>query len=147
MSGRAFTFRLESVLRLRKHAERRARAEVARELGAASAHSRDLERRTSDLYAAHAGARDAHPSERRLWDAYVDRRTIERCASAEILAEQRARVEESRRRAAGAAQERKAIGRLEERQRAEHASARARAEEAHLGELAIEAFRRGRRGA
>jgi flagellar FliJ protein len=144
---RAFTFNLESVRRLRDHAERKAREEVARELHAREEHATELARRTDAVGDAHDGARAAHPSARAMWLALIERRRLEQSRARQALEVQDERVAGSRSRAADAAREREMIDRLEQRRRAEHARAVASAEEAELAEIANSAFlRRGREG-
>src|SRR5215470_17437111 len=125
---RSFVFNLESVRRLRDHAERKAREEVARELGARERQAAELARRTDAVEDAHDGARAAHPSARAMWHALIERRRLERAHAEHALAEQDERVDESRVRATDAAREHEAISRLEQRQRTEHARAVARAQ-------------------
>jgi flagellar export protein FliJ len=139
---RAFTFNLESVRKLRDHAERKAREEVARELNAREEHASELARRDDALDSARDGARAAHPSAREMWNALVERRRLERAKAEHALARQEERVGESRTRAVDAAREHEIISRLEQRQRAEHARAVARAEEAELSEIANSAYLR-----
>jgi hypothetical protein len=139
---RSFRFNLESVRRLRDHAERRAREEMARELGARELHASELARRTDALDDAHEGARSAHPTERAMWHVVIERRRLERARAQHALAEQDERVGESRARATDAAREHEMISRLERRRRDEHARADARAQEAELSDLATVAYRR-----
>ena len=144
---RAFTFNLESVRRLRDHAERKARDEVARELSAREQHASEVARRTDAVDAARDGARSAHPTARAMWHALIERRRLERSKAEHALAAQEERVEDSRTRAAGAAREHEMISRLEQRRRAEHARAAELAQEAELGEIANAAYlRREREG-
>jgi flagellar protein FliJ len=142
---RSFTFNLESVRRLRDHAERKAREEVARELGAREHHAAELARRTDAVELARDGARAAHPSARAMWHALVERRRLEQTRAEHALAEQEERVDESRVRATDAAREHEVISRLEQRKRAEHARAVEHAQEAELGEIATAAFVRARK--
>jgi flagellar export protein FliJ len=142
---RSFTFNLESVRRLRDHAERRARQDVARELGAREEHASELARRTDALDHAHDGARGAHPTARAMWHALIERRRLERTKAEHALAAQEERVDESRVRATDAAREHEIISRLEQRQRAEHARASELAREAELGEIATAAYLRSQR--
>jgi flagellar protein FliJ len=142
---RSFTFSLESVRKLRDHAERRAREDMARELGARDAHRSELERRTDALGDAHEGARAADPSARAMWHVLIERRRLERARAEYELAQQEQRVGESRERATDAVREHEMISRLEQRRRDEHTRAVARAEEASLGELATVAYLRGQR--
>src|SRR5262245_55694040 len=139
---RAVVFNLESVRRLRDHAERKAREEVARELGAREQHAAELARRTDAVEQARDGARAAHPSARAMWQALVDRRRLEQTHAARALAEQDERVDETRVRAADAAREHEMVARLEQRQRAEHSRAVEQAREAELGEIATAAYLR-----
>jgi flagellar export protein FliJ len=142
---RSFTFNLESVRRLRDHAERKAREEVARELDAREQHASELARRDDALGDAHDGARAAHPTARAMWLALIERRKLERTSAEHALAVQEERVDESRGRATDAAREHEMISRLEQRKRAEHARAVASAEEAELGEIATAAYVRNQR--
>jgi flagellar export protein FliJ len=142
---RSFTFNLESVRRLRDHAERKAREEVARELSAREEHASELARRNDAVDEARDGARAAHPSARAMWHALVERRKLERAKAEHALAEQEERVDESRSRATDAAREHEIISRLEQRRRAEHARDVLRAEEAELGEIANAAYLRNQR--
>ena len=144
---RAFTFNLESVRRLRDHAERMAREEVARELHAREQQASELARRTDAVGDAHDGARAAHPSARAMWHALIERRRLEQTKAEHALAAQDERVDESRGRAADAAREHEMINRLEQRRRAEHERAAALADEAELGEIATAAYLRNQREA
>ena len=144
---RAFVFNLESVRRLRDHAERKAREEVARELGAREQHAAELARRNDAVEEARDGARSAHPSARAMWDALVDRRRIEQAQAQHALAQQDERVDESRVRATDAARQHEMIARLEQRRRAEHARAVEQAREAELGEIATAAYVRNQKAA
>ena len=137
---RSFVFNLESVRRLRDHAERKAREEVARELGAREQHAAELARRTDAVEQARDGARTAHPSTRAMWEALVERRRLEQEGARQALAQQDERVDESRVRATDAAREHEMIARLEQRRRAEHARAVEQAREAELGEIATSAY-------
>ena len=139
---RSFVFNLESVRRLRDHAERKAREDVARELGAREQHAAELARRTDAVEQARDGARTAHPSARAMWEALVDRRRIEQMRAQHALAAQDARVDESRVRATDAARQHEVITRLEQRRRAEHTHAVELAQEAELGEIANSAYLR-----
>src|SRR5262245_46867554 len=143
---RSFTFNLESVRRLRDHAERKAREDVARELGAREQHAAELARRIDAVEHARDGARGAHPSVRAMWDALVERRRLEQLDAQHALARQEERVDESRLRATDAAREHEMISRLEQRRRAEHARLAELAREAELSEIATAAFVRGQRG-
>lgn len=142
---RAFVFNLESVRRLRDHAERKAREEVARELGAREQHAAELARRVDAVEEARVGARSAHPSARAMWEALVDRRRLEQARAQHALAEQDERVDESRVRATDAARQHEIISRLEQRRRAEHARAVEHAREAELGEIATSAYVRSQK--
>jgi flagellar export protein FliJ len=142
---RSFTFNLESVRRLRDHAERKAREEVARELSAREQHASEVARRNDAVDEAHDGARAAHPTVRGMWLALIERRKLERAKAEHALAEQEERVDESRSRATDAAREHEIISRLERRRRAEHARDVLRAEEAELGEIANAAYLRNQR--
>jgi flagellar export protein FliJ len=144
---RSFTFNLESVRKLRDHAERKAREEVARELNAREQHASELARRSDAVDEAHDGARAAHPTARGMWHALIERRRHERTAAEHALAEQEERVDESRTRATDAAREHEMISRLEQRRRAEHERAAARAQEAELDEIATTAYVRGQEAA
>jgi hypothetical protein len=105
---RSFTFNLESVRRLRDHAERKAREEVARELGAREQHAAELARRTDAVEHAHDGARAAHRRRRAMWRAR--RAPPPRADQAQYaLAEQDERVDESRVRATDAARQHEVI--------------------------------------
>ena len=144
---RAFVFNLESVRRLRDHAERKAREEVARELGAREQHAAELARRIDAVDEARDGARSAHPSARAQWHALVERRRLEQLQAQHALEEQDERVDESRVRATDAARQHEIITRLEQRRRAEHARAVEQAQEAELGEIATSAYVRNQKAA
>jgi flagellar export protein FliJ len=142
---RSFTFNLESVRRLRDHAERKAREEVARELSAREEHASEVARRNDAVDEAHDGARVAHPTARGMWLALIERRKLERAKAEHALAAQEERVDESRSRATDAAREHEIISRLEQRRRAEHARDVLRAEEAELCDIANAAYVRSQR--
>src|SRR5215470_15756604 len=80
---RSFVFNLESVRRLRDHAERKAREDMARELGAREQHAAELARRTDAVEHAQDGARAAHPSARAMWHALIERRRVEQSRAVE----------------------------------------------------------------
>jgi flagellar export protein FliJ len=140
-----FRFRLESVRRLRDHAERHAREALARELLAREEAVADVERIRELLHSARASVRGAgavDASTLTAWQAYVERRDRER-RSAEDALEARERLVSLRRsELEQASRDRDVLARLEARRRLEHRGAELRAEQELLGELAIAAHRR-----
>jgi hypothetical protein len=144
---RAFVFNLESVRRLRDHAARKAREDVARELGAREQHAAELARRSGAVDEARDGERSAHPSARAQWQALVERRRLEQLQARHALERQDERVDESRIRATDAARQHEILARLEQRRRAEHTRAVEQAQEAELGEIATTAYVRNRKAA
>lgn len=134
---RPFRFRLESVKRLRGHAEQQAREGLAVELAVRQERAVDHEKSVSALADARAAARVADPATAAAWALFVERRDRERRTAAAALALQETRVEDSRRVAVDASRERKVVDRLEERHRAEHRAQAGRALGAQLDELAL----------
>ena len=145
---RAFVFNLESVRRLRDHAERKAREEVARELGAREQHAAELARRSDAVDEARDGARCRAP----VGAGPVARaRRAPPARAAPGPARARASRTSGSTRAASAPPTQpgstRSSSRLEQRRRAEHARAVEQAHEAELGEIATAAYVRNQKAA
>lgn len=144
---RPFRFRLETVRRLRDHAEQRARDELARELSTHASLVDEHERSCGAVSAAAAGARDADLRARVSWQHFIERRERERSAAAHELRAQADRVDEQRGVLGQANREHRAILRLEEKHRARHQGELLRRQDAELSDIAIQAHRRAEAGA
>jgi flagellar export protein FliJ len=123
MRGRTFTFKLEPVRRLRKHAELRAMERVAADLAAASALAAEVSAANDRLASArHGAAPVADGADLAQRQAYVERLAGELAAANNRAAAQAEALIGSQAGLAAAAQEREALDRLEQRQRATHAA-------------------------
>lgn len=144
---RPFRFRLETVRRLRDHAEQRARDDLARELSAQAALADDVRRSRDAVSTARTGARVADVRARASWEAFIERRDREqRLAETELL-RQSARVDETRVVLGQASREHRAITRLEDKHRERYADEQRRVDEAELSDIAGRAYHRAVGGA
>ncbi|MFN0154585.1 MAG: hypothetical protein ACKVUT_09415 [Gaiella sp.] len=144
---RPFKFRLETVSRLRDHAERDARDRLARELVAREASAAELERRADALRAARCAARTAAAGTLASWQVLIERREREHEVAVAHLEKHERTVLERQAHLAVASRERDAISKLETRHRAEHLRAVARAEDAILGDVAVAGYHRAEKAA
>lgn len=139
---RPFRFRLETVRRLRDHAEQRARDDLARELAAHASVEDELRRSLDAVDSACEGARGADVLARASWEAYIERRGREQRLAETELEHQRARVEEQRSALGRASREHQAIVKLEDKHRERHRDEWRRKDESELSDLAGRAHRR-----
>lgn len=142
-----FRFRLETVRRLRDHAEQRARDELARELSAHASLADDVNRSRDAVASACHSARDADVRVRASWDAFIERRDREQRLAETELVRQSMRVDEQREALGQAAREHKAIARLEDKHRDRHRDEVRRRDESELSDIASRAYGRVSRGA
>ncbi len=132
---RPFRFRLETVRRLRDHAEQRARGELAREIATQVALRDDLERQDDAVAAACDGARVSAVLDRPTWAAMIEQRRNARDVAATELARQHDRVQEFRAQLGEVSRDHKAVVRLEEKHRERHLRDVERATEAEVADL------------
>lgn len=144
---RPFRFKLETVRRLRDHAEQRARDDLARELSHHASLADDVRRSRDAVSVACQGARGADIVARGSWDAFIERRDREQRLAETELERQDARVEETRSVLGQASREHKAISRLEDKHRERHVDALRRSDESELSDIAGRAYHRAIRGA
>jgi flagellar export protein FliJ len=143
---RPFRFRLETVRRLRDHAEQRARDGLARELRAHAALEGHVAERQTAVVSARVRSRDADPRVWASWQAYIERREREREAAAAELEDQETRVEAQRGALSQAAREHRVITRLESKHRERHVQEQMRRQEAELGDIAFHRDRAAQAG-
>jgi flagellar export protein FliJ len=137
-----FRFRLESVRRLRAHAERRAHEQLAYAIVERDRRATNLERSREALGDAYASARPGDPLAAACSEALIVRRELERSHAEDALAAQDAQLDRSRVDAVEASRASEIVARLESRQREVYRRDLAREEEAKLSELALAAHRR-----
>ena len=145
-----FSFRLESVRRLREHAETQAKERLAAELAASEARARDLRQAEDALQAAvSADAFAAGPvraEDLASREAFLERRRKEREEAARLRQVQEERVAAEARSLEEAARERAVIERLKHRQLAGYAQEERRGRERDLLEGTLLRYRRASGG-
>lgn len=144
---RPFRFRLETVRRLRDHAEQRARDDLARALSAEASLADDVRRSRDAVESACQAARLADIGTRASWDAFIERRDREHRLAETELTHQGVRVEESRSVLGQASRQHRAIVRLEDKHRERYVAELRRADESELSDIAGRAHGRALRGA
>lgn len=144
---RPFRFRLETVRRLRDHAEQRARDELARELSAHASLADDVRRSRDAVETACHAARVAPIGDRASWEAFIERRDREHRLAETELVRQGGRVAESRVQLGQASREHRAITRLEDKHRERHRDELMRRDEAELSDITSRAHARAVGGA
>ena len=138
-----FVFRMEKVHRVRKHAEQRAREELASSLAAQRASEAALgiaERRLEtarDRYRRHAAEAGATAAELLAGQAYLERVEAERRMATHDRVRRDDAVQERRDALVAAAQDREALDRLRSRRLATHMRDAQRAAAATLDEIAL----------
>jgi flagellar biosynthesis chaperone FliJ len=137
-----FRFRLETVQRLRAHAERRAKEELARAIVEREQRAHALVRSRRALEHAYTTAQPDDPVARACAEALIVRRERERSDAERALAAQEVEVGLSRVDAVEAARASEIVARLEARHRAAHRREALREEDATLSELALTLHRR-----
>ena len=141
---RPFRFRLETVRRLRDHAEQLARDELARELSFQASLEDDVRRSRDAVTVARTAAAHADVRSRASWDAFIERRSREQELAESELVRQAERVVQQREALGQASREHKAIARLEDKHRERHRDEARRADESELSDIAGRAFLRTR---
>ncbi len=145
-----FSFRLESIRRLREHAETQAKERLARELAAREARARDLRRAEDALRAAvSADAFAAGPvpaGDLVSREAFLERRRREREQAARLRQDQEERVAAEAKSLEEAARERAVIERLRHRRLAGYAQEERRRKERELLEGTLLRYRRASGG-
>jgi flagellar export protein FliJ len=144
---RPFRFRLETVRRLRDHAEQRARDELARELSVHASLEDEVQRSSGAVAKASAGAGTADLRSRASWQHFIERRERERSSAQTELQQQTERVLEQRGVLGQANREHQAITRLEAKHRARHQDDMRRRQDSELSDIALQIHRRAEAGA